>query len=214
VFSSVDAVLVRPLPYADPDRLVAVWIRNMKEMGPSKLFDGYEDFEEYGRSAGSFSSVAAAMWAIDAQVLTGRGPTRDLSRGLAYPRFRAMLFGAFAVSALLLAAVGVYGVLGQFIAQRRHEFAVRVAIGASKHDIALLVTRHGGVPVIVGLIAGAAAALVSKRALEGLLYGVGRVEPLTIGGILAILLAVAAVSMAIPARRAATIDPMAALREE
>jgi putative ABC transport system permease protein len=169
-----------------------------------------------GDLTGTGSALQRQIAAMDSTIPLDEVQTMNarLAEDLAYPRFRAVLFGAFAVSALLLAAVGLYGVLGQFVAQRRHEFAVRMAVGASKRHIVLLVTRHGGVPVIVGLITGTASALAVTRVLAGLLYGVGHAEPFTVAGMSAILLAVAALATAIPARRAATVDPMVALRDE
>jgi predicted permease len=97
VFSIVDAVLLRPLPYRDPGRLVAVWNRNIRQQGPSKLFDAYADFEEYSRHATSFESIAAATWAVDAQPLSGPGPTREV---LAIP-VSASFFSTLGVNARL-----------------------------------------------------------------------------------------------------------------
>jgi putative ABC transport system permease protein len=149
---------------------------------------------------------------------TGIGELRtmnaQLARGLAYPRFRAFLSSGFAASALLLAVVGLYGVVGQFVAQRKREFAVRMAIGASKRHIVMLVARHGGVPVVVGLAAGLACSFVLARALGSLLYGVGPADLLTLAVMSATLLLAAVIAMALPARRAAHVDPMVALRDE
>lgn len=137
-----------------------------------------------------------------------------LSKDLAYPRFRALIFGGFAGFALILAAVGLYGVLGQSVAQRRQEFAVRMAVGASSATIFRLVARQGGIPVVVGVVIGVSAAVALARAIASLLYGVRPAEPLTLIGVSVVLLAVAGVAIALPALRAASVDPMAVLRDE
>jgi predicted permease len=137
-----------------------------------------------------------------------------IARNLVYPRFRASLLSFFAVMALVISAVGVHGVLTQLVAQRTSEFGLRRAVGASTANLLFLIARQGGLPVAAGLVAGIAATIAIGRLISGLLYGVHPVEPATILTVSAILLAVACIAMALPARRAAQVDPMAALREE
>jgi putative ABC transport system permease protein len=137
-----------------------------------------------------------------------------LSKTLAYPRFRALVFAFFAISALVLSAVGLHGVLSQLVAQRIPEFGVRRAIGAQTHDLLLLVARQGGTPVLAGLAAGLGLTLAFSRVLSNLLYGIQPADPDALATVAAILLAVASLAILLPATRAARVDPMVALRDE
>ena len=135
-----------------------------------------------------------------------------LATFMAYPRFRAVLLSVFAAFALLLAAVGLHGVLGQLVAQRTPEIGVRMALGASPADVAGLIARQGGAPVLAGLGIGLGLAMSLARYLSSVLYGVRPRDPVTLVGVSLVLLAVAAVATALPAYRAAKTDPMEALR--
>jgi putative ABC transport system permease protein len=139
---------------------------------------------------------------------------QQLGTYLAYPRFRAAVLGGFAAFALLLAMVGLHGVLGQLVSRRTREIGVRMALGARPADVGRMVARQGGAPVLAGLAAGMACALWLGRFLAAMLYGVKPQDPATLAAVCILLLAVAGVAMALPARRAARIDPMAALRQE
>ena len=150
-----------------------------------------------------------AMPVSEAEPLSAR-----LSKTLAYPRFRAAILAFFAAGALLLSAVGLHGVLSQLVAQRTPEFGVRRAVGAQTHHLLLLVARQGGVPVAAGLAAGFGATVVLRRVLANLLYGIQPADPAVLATVSAMLLAVAGVAIALPAKRAARVDPMVALREE
>lgn len=154
--------------------------------------------------------------ALDHTVPVGEVQTMgaQLSRALAYPRFRAVVLGAFAGTALLLAAVGLYGVLSQLIAQRTQEFGVRTALGAQRRDILVLVIRQGVLLTLVGLSAGILVALSLTRLLSSLLYGVTATDPWTLAGVSLLLIAVATLAVFLPARRASKVDPMVALRYE
>jgi putative ABC transport system permease protein len=143
-----------------------------------------------------------------------RTVVQDMSRTLSYSRFRASLVSFFAFMALLISAVGIHGVLSQLVSQRIPEFGLRRAIGASTRSLLLLVARQGGVPVVAGLAAGVACTFAESRLLSGLLYGVRPVEPLALVLVSVAQLGAAALAMALPARRAAHVDPMVALREE
>jgi putative ABC transport system permease protein len=137
-----------------------------------------------------------------------------ISKDVAYPQFRAVVLGGFSVLALLLAAVGLYAVLSQLVAQRTQEFGVRVALGARAWDIIRLVGIQGGVPTMAGLAIGVACAIAFERVLAGLLYGVTASDPMTLAGVALVLFAMAWVAMFIPARKATRVDPLVALRSE
>jgi predicted permease len=129
-------------------------------------------------------------------------------------RFEATLLVAFAVLSLALAAVGLFGVLSYIVAQRTQEIGIRVALGAQKSDVLRLVVGQGMIPVSIGMGIGILAALGVTRLLSSLLYGVEPTDPLTFASVLLILASVAALATYLPARRAARVDPMVALRYE
>jgi ABC-type antimicrobial peptide transport system permease subunit len=135
-------------------------------------------------------------------------------RLLAYPRFRAVLLGAFAGFSLLLAAIGLYGVLGQFVAQRTQEIGVRMAVGATPVDVLRFIALQAGYPVSAGLAAGLLGAEAAVRYMGSLLYGVRPTDPRTLGIVSIALIVVAGLATLLPARRAARVDPLAALRTE
>jgi predicted permease len=162
------------------------------------------------------ASIRRAVAALDPRIAVEQvAPIRDdFAKLLAYPRFRAVVLVGFAVFALLLAAIGLEGVLAQMVAQRTQEVGVRMALGARPAAIVKLIAWEGGLPVLAGLAAGLLAAGSLGRILQGLLYRARPSDPLMLGGISAVLLAVAALAVVLPARRAARTDPMTALRSE
>jgi len=129
-------------------------------------------------------------------------------------RFQALLLGLFAALALVLACVGLYGVISYAVAQRTHEIGVRMALGAQPVDVLRLVLRQGMGLTIVGLIIGVGVGSIATRVLTDMLFGVTPRDPLTFIGVPALLLLVAFLACYIPARRATRIDPLVALRYE
>jgi putative ABC transport system permease protein len=136
------------------------------------------------------------------------------SRSAFMRRYPAYLTGVFACVALLLALVGIYGVVSYAVAQRTHEIAVRVALGARTRDVLRLVLGHGLLLALGGIALGAAGALALTRLISGLLFGVSAADPAVYGLVALLLAAVALVACLVPARRATKVDPMVALRYE
>jgi putative ABC transport system permease protein len=139
--------------------------------------------------------------------------TEAMARSMASDRLLAILLGAFASLALVLAAVGIFGVLSYMIAQRTHELGIRLALGAQRRDVVRLVARETMPMVVVGLAIGLGAALGLARFVRSMLYQVAPNDPATFAGVAAVLAAVAVVAALVPARRAARVDPCVALRE-
>jgi putative ABC transport system permease protein len=135
-------------------------------------------------------------------------------RGLAADRFRALLFGGFAAAAMILAALGIYGVMSFLVAQRRQELGLRVALGASRGSVLRLVLRDGMQTALVGTLVGCLGAYWVGRAMAGLVPGVTGLDALTFAPVALLLIAAAALACYVPARRAAAVDPLAALRDE
>jgi putative ABC transport system permease protein len=129
-------------------------------------------------------------------------------------RFNALLTGPFATVALLLASVGIYGVMAYTVAQRTHEIGVRMALGAQKADVLWLVLGRGLRLILLGVSLGVAGSLPLTRVLSGMLYGVQPIDPMTYAAIALLLTITALLACYMPARRATKIDPLTALRYE
>ncbi len=129
-------------------------------------------------------------------------------------RFNAVLFGAFALGGLLLAAFGIYGVMSFVVAQRTQEIGIRMALGAGRARILRHVVRQGMGTAIAGTIIGSAGALAVFRLMRGVLWGVSAVPPLAFVAVALVLLGAALVACLVPASRAASVDPIVALRQE
>jgi putative ABC transport system permease protein len=162
------------------------------------------------------SAVQQRLSAIDPNVPVTNIDTvqHALAKNLAYPQFRAVLFGAFAALALVLAVVGLYGVISQLVAQRTHEIGVRMALGAQQSDVLKMVVREGLMLALIGVVLGLIAAWWLARFIAALLYGVGSTDVLTMAGGSAVLIAAAFFATYLPARKATKVDPTVALRYE
>ena len=159
-------------------------------------------------------SIRRAVAAIDPLLPLSGMRTMDeiIDRSLATPRFTSQLLSALGVLGLVLAVIGIYGVIAYFVAQRTNEIGVRMALGADTTRVIAMVVRQGVVLAVVGIAIGGVASLLVTKALEQLLFGVTARDPLTFAVVAALLAAVSVVASLIPARRAAFIDPLEALR--
>jgi putative ABC transport system permease protein len=167
-------------------------------------------------AASVVGAVRQAVWSVDKDQPISNVQTMDqvVAASISKERFQTLLLGLFATLALLLACVGLYGVISYAVVQRTHEIGVRMALGAKPVDVLRLVIRQGMGLTIIGLIVGVAVGSVVTRVLSDMLYGVGTRDPLTFVGAPLLLLVVAFLACYIPARRATRIDPLVALRYE
>jgi predicted permease len=157
-----------------------------------------------------------AIWDLDSQVAipTLKSMDDQVSDSVATDRFQAIVLTSFGAAALFLALLGVYGVLAYSVSLRRQEFGIRIALGSGKGALIGLVLRQAAYPVLLGTGVGLTMALIALRWVRSLLYQTPVMDPLAIGSSVLLLLASAAIAAAVPARRAASTDPMRALRTE
>jgi predicted permease len=154
--------------------------------------------------------------AIDPTLPVFNAQTLDetVSASLSQRRFSMQIVALFALTALLLAGLGIYGVISYIVSERRHEIGIRLALGAQRTDILRMVLRQGFTLAVTGAALGLLCALVVSHLMAGLLYGIRPADPLTFAGVATLLIAVAMLACYIPARRALRVDPMIALRYE
>ncbi len=162
------------------------------------------------------SMIRRAVHEVDAQNFVPHPrPLRELlSQTLAQPRFNMALLGVFAGVAVILAAVGIYGVIAYSVAQRTKEIGIRMALGAQRTDMLQMILRQSLWMVAIGMIVGLAGALAATRLMAALLFGIGTSDVSTYAGVILLLGAAALLASFIPARRAMKVDPMVALRHE
>lgn len=162
------------------------------------------------------SAVRREIQALDKTLAMSRVQTMEqiIADSIAVPRLMMFLFGSFAAVAMLLAGLGIYGVMAYAVTQRTHEFGVRLALGAQTRDVLKLVLGQGMKLALLGVTIGLAAAFALTRLMKTLLFGVSATDPMTFAAIALLLVGVALAACWIPARRATKVDPMVALRCE
>ncbi len=167
-------------------------------------------------TAAAMATIKQAVYGIDSgqPVYDVRTMQEITSESMASERFPMMLLGAFAGLALLLACVGIYGVISYSVSRRVHEIGIRMALGAARRDVLRMVLGRGARIALVGVAIGILAALALTRLIAGMLFGVSPRDPLTLAAVAALLVMVALAACYIPARRATKVDPMRALRWE
>jgi putative ABC transport system permease protein len=169
-----------------------------------------------GNPADLTTAVKQTVWSMDRNLPISQVLTMDqaVADATAEPRFLAMLLGIFAAVALLLAGVGIYGVMSYAIARRTHEIGIRISLGATRADVLRMVLRQGMIQAVAGSAVGIGGALLLARLMSKMLYGVRPDDPLTFGAVSVVLGGAALLAICVPARRATRIEPMAALRQE
>jgi ABC-type antimicrobial peptide transport system permease subunit len=169
-----------------------------------------------GDPAAMTNVVRAAIRELDPRlVVFGLEPLQEtLSKSLGEQRFLMLLLGLFAALAIALAAIGVHGVLSCTVTQRTREIGIRMALGASAREVIRFVVLRGAAFAAVGLFVGLGLALAFARLISGLLYGVKPTDGATLAGVTVTCALVAALSLWLPVRRAVSIDPLVALRQE
>jgi putative ABC transport system permease protein len=159
-------------------------------------------------------AAVAALRALEPMMLIRRVQSLEdiAAKSIANQRLALWLLGAFGVIAVLLSALGVYGVMAYSVSQRTSEIGIRVALGSSRGDVVRLVLGEGALMAAAGMTAGVALSMVATQSLESLLFGVKPIDPATLAGALALLIAAAGLACGVPAARAAAVDPVRALK--
>jgi putative ABC transport system permease protein len=162
------------------------------------------------------SAVKRAVWSFDRNLPISEVLTMDrvVADATSLSRFEMLLFGLFAAVALVLAAVGIYGVMNYSVSRRTREIGIRISLGASQSAVLRMVVRQGMMQALAGTAAGIVGALLLAKLMTGMLYGVRPNDPVTFGGVMVVLGLVALLASCLPARKATRIEPTAALRSE
>jgi putative ABC transport system permease protein len=195
----------------DAMTIYAPYEQNLWSFGPVTLF-----LRTSSKPEALTAGVRDVVQALDKDLPLANIKTGDqlLYDAVGQPRFHTFLIALFAAVAMLLAAVGIYGVISYSVAQRTHEIGIRLAVGARPQDVLLLVIRQGMIMTSIGTGIGLLAAFGLTRLMTSLLFRVSATDPLTFAGVATLLVAVALLACWIPARRATKVDPMVALRYE
>jgi putative ABC transport system permease protein len=169
-----------------------------------------------GDPANAIAALRAETQALDAEVAIQNVTTSETAYAftIAGPRFNMALLTAFAAIALVLAAIGLAAVIGYEVAERTHEFGIRMALGARTENVRRLAMRHGLTPAFIGVVIGVVGALGATQLATSLLHGVAPRDPWTFVGVVALLVLVALGASWLPARRATRVDPITALRAD
>jgi len=192
--------------------------RQMPAAGQERLALGFMSFvvRANGDPARLMTTMRSLIGRVDSNVgIDAMLPMEQLvTSSLTPQRFYAAIMGVFAAIAVLLSAIGIYGVLAYAVGRRTREFGVRTALGATRRDVLALVFRQGLWLTSIGIVIGLAGAIALTRYIQGMLYGVTPLDPLTYVAVVALFVAVTSLASYLPARRATRIDPMTALRYE
>ncbi len=198
---------------------------SLKSVPPKMVYVHYKDRPPYAtyflvRASGSVEAVLSGMreaiWKYSPDVTISRVKTLDsqITDSLTAERFQTFILIAFGISALLLAMLGIYGVLSYSVSTRKQEIGLRMALGATRGNIYALTFGEAGLPILLGLAAGLIASILAARVVKNLLFGVQTVDPIVILTVTVLFMASAVSAAYLPARRAASVDPMEALRSE
>jgi putative ABC transport system permease protein len=162
------------------------------------------------------NEIKTQLWSIDSQIPVGDVASMDelLASSLAQQRFNMLLLGIFALLALTLASVGIYGLTAYAVGQRTHEIGIRMALGAQRNNVLRLVLAEGARLVFIGICIGLVGGLVLTRLMRSMLFEVKPADPATYSAVAILLAVLALLACYVPARRAASVEPMAALRYE
>jgi putative ABC transport system permease protein len=182
----------------------------------AELWDLWLMVRMNSHAQGQIAAVRQAIRALDPNVPVDRiGTMADaMSQSVALSRFRSLLMTVFAATALLLAAIGIYGVVAYVVAKRTKEIGLRMALGATPSGVVAMVVSQASRPIVAGLAGGLIGAFLLNRFLETMLFGVTASDSMTFVGAAAVLSAVATAACFVPALRASRIDPLVALRNE
>jgi putative ABC transport system permease protein len=196
----------------DADQLAEIYLPHTQETWNSMTIV----IRTFVPPASMLPAARAAIQEIDKELPISAVHTMDeyLAQSLGQRNFTMMLLGIFAGMALLLAGVGIYGVIAYSLSQRIQEIGIRMALGARRADVVRLMVGEGMATAAVGILLGLAAAFLLTRLTASLLYGVGAYDPLSFGLVCVVIVTVAMVASFVPAYRATRVDPLAALRQE